>query len=73
VRDQAMRSSVPAGTQANRVNGWFAVFGYFLTSSIALLISLMLWLIAGIVITYREPKNAAKIIQALGHFPMRKR
>jgi hypothetical protein len=55
------------------VNGWFAVFGYFLTSSIALLIGLALWLLAGIVITYREPKNAAKIIQALGHFPMRKR
>lgn len=54
-------------------DGWFAVFGYFLTSSIALLIGLTLWLLAGIVITYREPKNAAKIIDALGHFPLRKR
>ena len=51
-----------------------AVIGYFILSAIALLIGLALWLLAGIVITYREPKNAAKIIAAMGaHFPLRKR
>lgn len=46
---------------------------YLIVSAIVLLSGLSLWLVAGIVITYREPKNAAKIITALGaNFPLRK-
>ena len=54
------------------------MLSYFIVSVIAsgivLLLGLALWLGTGIAITHRDPKNAAKIIAALGaHFPLRKR
>ncbi|WP_156764854.1 hypothetical protein [Mycobacterium sp. 1081908.1] len=52
------------------------MFGYFLISISAatVLIGLTLWLVAAIVITLINPKNADKIIAAMGaKFPLRKR
>ena len=41
--------------------------------AVVVLTALALWLAASVVVTYLDPKNAAKIIASMGsHFPLRR-
>ncbi|WP_348729177.1 hypothetical protein [uncultured Mycolicibacterium sp.] len=48
------------------------MFGYFVTSAVLVLLSLAMFLVASIVITFRDSENAADIISAMGRsFPLK--
>ena len=48
------------------------MFGYFIITAVLLLVGLAMFLIASVLITYRDSENAAAIITAMGKaFPLK--